>query len=685
MLRKKRSSMALLMSCFAFSSFFDYSRINCAKPKVSQEHFDTMFPRGGKLEPAPSPATESASDLAAENLFSTTTNNSKKAKKRRKSGGNGPSERDPVFRSLRKKARSNMDEEARNGDFERPIASFCLRKSTMRQGTVMLGVVVYVSKLSATVSLPCNLVGRIKVTNLSDQHFQGAEGAEMDLTKGYLLVGQLLRCCAIPEAPNSETSGMVELSTAASKVNLEEGFDDVKEGHVVYGTIQSVEDHGYVVDLGHPSRASGFLRFHESESEVHHKVGQLIEAVVTHKTETADDENETPKKKRHKKTKASLDRIVFQLDDSEEKLKEAQLCGDPMRFESLQVGIKVRAEVSEYLRDGIYLFFMNLFHGTVDSFHCSTWKIDFGLKRGLPETNEMVEAQILFIDRSRKQVGLTCAEHLLNRREAHENLDRKINSRLLGSVLRECIVRRIDSRRGLLLEAKVDEKAVGKSSIFAYARKKRIKKDSDGDEIIELDKKYSVGDISAGKVLSYAAIDGVLNVSLSKDVIEATVLRFDEVHPGMKVKGKIFKVDDFGALVALSDQVRGIVPKMHLSEVLISDSAKRFKVGQTVSCRVLKCDYDDMSRPKIVLTMKKTLVNSNLAIITREMKQIEQDMVVHGFVNKVDDQKGVYVSFYDSIFGRVNLHELAGLGIQDPHSAYQVSWFFVGCRLSAIV
>ncbi|CAK8990352.1 rRNA biogenesis protein RRP5 (AtRrp5) (Ribosomal RNA-processing protein 5), partial [Durusdinium trenchii] len=613
-------------------------------------------------------------------------------------------ETDPVFRDIelqkrKKKAAFGDDGGREEYDLDaRPKRAYTLRMKTLGAGVQMLGIVTQVSKMSATVSLPCNLVGFVAVENASDQHEAGVEGVEMDLSKGLLTVGQVVRCVSLGVGTGigGETERhkkRIMLSLAASRINRAETMDAVRVGSAVCGNVASVEDHGYQVSLGLDNAVSAFLPFDVAGGSVDEPklaVGQVVEAVVASITDGSLTTSTSRRSKKRKTVGQGGLRRVFRLDNDPAKVRTASASGR-LALEALQPGMLVKAQTSSYLLDGVYMFFLGMFHGTADRFHMENWKLDPKMYMGkAPTSSADVAARILFVDLENKQVALTCARRLVHRTEEDQQMDATILSSCVGSVLQDCKVKRIDERKGVLLRvprAEVprpkaanvvdgDEEMSAKQgkgeTVFAYARRNRIDRDMDSDDVVELDKHYKVGQVTRCKVLSHAAIDGVMNVSLSKSVIEASVLRYGEIKPGMKVSGKIFRVMDNAVLVALSEQVRAIVPGMHLSDVKITDPARRFKVGQLVKCKVLDTNFDDMSAPKVSLTMKKTLLNSSEVSIT-SFTEAKPGTVAHGVVTKVDDAKGIWVTFFDNVFGFVSMSELSSLGVQVPSSAYKVS------------
>lgn len=96
------------------------------------------------------------------------------------------------------------------------------------------------------------------------------------------------------------------------------------------------------------------------------------------------------------------------------------------------------------------------------------------------------------------------------------------------------------------------------------------------------------------------------------------MVKLADIHPGMLLDVTVVKADAHGAVVTVSQGLRGFVPPMHMGEVSASDgrvrksTLARFVKGATVSARVVGVDAKSK---KVYLTCKKALVGSKLPIV----------------------------------------------------------------------
>lgn len=300
--------------------------------------------------------------------------------------------------------------------------------------------------------------------------------------------------------------------------------------------------------------------------------------------------------------------------------------------------------------------FLGFLSGTVSRDHLD-WDTD--LESAVSKEEEVF--CVVSVESESKRIALS--RKLVQR---DDNLVSELDGaeKMLNRNVEDAVVRRVDQGHGVLLEIPAD------APWLAYARSSRTRQQGE-DNLIEIDEKYKVGQATTCRVIRYSALTNMFSVSLAKSVIEASVLGYHDVEVGAKVRGTVKTVSDNFVTVALGDSVRGTIPFRHLSDVLVSDVGARFKPGQTLdSLRVLVVDQD---KRKLVLTNKRSLVQSDLARITTYQDAFP-GMVTHGVVSG-SDEKGVFVTFYSNISGRVDKADLLALGIDDPSTVYKVRVF----------
>jgi ribosomal protein S1 len=731
----------------------------------------SAFPRGGSLRlaaPEASGAGGAKEDRAPGGLFSTKVAEVARAgaalgraggasagKKRAQPATELERVVQQIVKRKEREARLRHEDDDVAEDASGPARPHTLLLRDLAPGVLTLGVVTRVAPGSATLSLPGGAQGHLALSDLSDEHAGGAEGVERDVG-AYLSAGQLVRVCVTALAKKEgDKVGRVEVSAAASRVNRKDairalglrvraaadaaaaagaavgGPDAATDAGVLYGTVKSVEDHGYLVGFGFDQLLGGFLSFGMAGGSVDEPallVGQSVLCV-----EEAAASQGGGSKKKHKRgaiagAGAGAGRAVLRLSNEAAAVAAVAAARSSASMEELAPGMLVPApRVVRFLEDGVVVRAFELFTATVDALHVADWRTDLPLLAGATPNGrpkgkantELPDARVLFVDHANKRVALTCLERLVRRGPEHERADRAALAAVVGRQL-EGVVRRVDKGRGVLLELEGAAGAAGAAQaatpaggpagaeqekenaagaplapvVMAYARLSRMAKDhaaaagaaagagrKEAAElaasqawVVELDKKFKVGASAPCRVLSLAAADGVLNVSLNKAVVDASVLAYDELRPAQRVSGRVVRVTENGGLVvSLGGPVRGVVTSMHLADVKVSDPAARFKLGEKLDLRVLEVDATtDPANPKLQLTNKRALVQSDLPALS-SAQDLKVGVVAHGVVTG-SSEKGVWVTFFGALAGKVDNADLHAMGVTgDPSAVYKVS------------
>ena len=135
----------------------------------------------------------------------------------------------------------------------------------LAKGTKLLGIVREVTSEYALISLPQMLTGFVQ---------RGNNGISLDRVVSVGTVLPVIVLKASSDTVHSKHSEKnlvakkrIELSIAPSKVNYGYNTDSLNEGMIIRGKIQSVEDHGCLVDIGISSLKGCFLKFENVEGE----------------------------------------------------------------------------------------------------------------------------------------------------------------------------------------------------------------------------------------------------------------------------------------------------------------------------------------------------------------------------------------------------------------------------------
>jgi len=535
-----------------------------------------------------------------------------------------------------------------------------LNGKTLSAGVKALGLVMDVNEKRAKIGLPGGLTGYLSLENLSDEHNSEAEGVVPSIS-AYLNVGRLVPCAVVEVVREDRKLKRVDLSLAVSSLNSKQAIDDAVEGSVLYGSVRSIEDHGYQIYVGSKKGVAGFLSFASGGGNTDDpalKVGEMVTTVVKH-------------------AKKGSQRNVLTLELQPKQIAESK-SAKVNKFEQLIPGLQFNVSEKYFVQDGVVVSFLGFLEGSIHHFHMNSWKKDPATNVGKMTRKDLRPAKVLFVDPETKHVGLSFADRIVKRSKDDEKQDAYILKNVLGNIVDKATVARVDGA-GLLLHVprpdrggnamKDDEEE--ENHLIAYARKSVMNRNvPEEQQVTQLDQKYYVDQETRLRVIGYLGVDGVLSVSLAQSVIDASVLSYGDITPGQRLKGKVSKVLDHGVVVSLGESISGFIRSAHLGDVLISDPASRFKVGQQVDTKVLDVDTSNI-KVNVHLTNKRTLVTSELPVIN-SLDSAKPGMVSHGVVTSSDSNKGLFVSFFGNVYGRVQPSDLLMLGVSDPSEVYKV-------------
>ncbi|KAF7320265.1 hypothetical protein MKEN_00811100 [Mycena kentingensis (nom. inval.)] len=482
-----------------------------------------------------------------------------------------------------KKRKRNSEKQSKASSADK-IRIEHLNYKRLNTGMKLLAQIVAVEPLALVVSLPNQLFAHVPITNVSSQltalleKTMGEEGehdedddsssasSPLPELADIFRPGQYVRAVvdAVHAAGSTDNTGLgrardaaakasrrVELSLLPERVNAGVSKNDLKPGFTLSAAIQSLEDHGYILNLG-LTDISGFLSYKDAPKKAF-VVGQLVNATVTSKS------------KNGRTCNVAVDEAAF----SDSCLSEAT------NASSVLPGTLVQALVTEVSPNGL---------------NVQTYKLGKKLK-----------ARVLY-DYSttppRFALGLT--QQMLSLRPQKPELT---DAYPIGTILEDVKVLRVEAERGVVVE--VDS---GAAQGFAH-----ISHVSD-DHVPSLSSSgpWKPGSLHAARVTGYFAFDRLLQLSFKPSVLEQKFLQVMDVQVGEVIKGTIKKLSDSNLIVSLFNNVDGVIWPNHYADIALKHPSKRFKAGASIKCRVLVVDQE---RKRLALTAKKTLIDSTLPII----------------------------------------------------------------------
>lgn len=502
-------------------------------------------------------------------------------------------------------------------------------------GTKMLCCVLAVYPLAIVVSMCDQLVGHIPVTSVSRQLTERLQAAldedsdhegESDQDSGdeppelheIFTVGQWVRASVESvSAPGTHRqrglgreageyereSQRVQLTLEPHVVNEGIAAIDLSEGYVLSATVTSREDHGYALELGLQEDLHGFLPFEYDPPVLH--VGQVV---------------------------------LVQVRSIKGRVLRVSLAGAgapsvpsvPPSQSALLPGVPVKAQITTRVPQGLNVKLFGMLDGTIDNFHVPPHLDEAALAPGkkilarvlwnMPgDLDQWQEASTGAV--GARRIGLSAAPHVCELRTPLVDEQTLTDAYPIGTHV-QVRVKTVLTGWGLMCEV------IG-ADIAAFVHISRVA-DEHIDALAPTQGKYRVGSEHAARVMGHAMTDRLLLLSMQPSVLEKQYMRVSEVPVGQVVRVTIRKVTPQAIFVRLSSQVDGVVFPLHFSDVRLAHPEKKFKPNLSMNARII---HTDPMRNRIVLTLKRSLVQSELPLIA-SMEDAKPGALTHAMVIK---------------------------------------------------
>uniref|UniRef100_A0A8C8RC37 Protein RRP5 homolog n=1 Tax=Pelusios castaneus TaxID=367368 RepID=A0A8C8RC37_9SAUR len=480
----------------------------------------------------------------------------------------------------------------------------------LSEGMLLLGCVKESNDFELVVSLPNGLTGFVQVTHICDAY---SKMLNEQVTKEELLEdlnslsdlyppGMLVRCTVTSVEKTVDGHQSVKLSINPKDVNKAVNNTAVRAGMLLSGLVSSVEDHGYLIDIG-ISGTKAFLPRLKSQSDIKSaskgtelKIGQYLNCLI----------EEVKNNGRIVRLSISQSEIAAAIATEEQN----------WTLSNLLPGLVVKAQVQKVTPHGITLSFLSSFTGIVDFMHLDP------KKAGNYSPSQAVKACILSVHPTSKVVRLTLRQVFLQ----PGGMLGQLSSSRIGMVVEESVVRSFHAKAGAIFQ--LDD------GTLAFARLKHLS---------DTKNSFKPGAFKKGSKHRCRIIDYSL---------------MDEL-------GKVLALKPIGMQVKVTDHIRGLVPRLHLADVLLKQPEKKYSVGDNVKCRVLVSNPEGK---KLILTLKKTLVTSKCPVLT-SYEAARPGLITHGFI-VCAREFGCIVKFYNDIKGLVPKSELSSEPIPSPEKVF---------------
>jgi rRNA biogenesis protein RRP5 len=572
-------------------------------------------------------------------------------------------------------------------DDEKPDRVEVLNYKRLATGTRMLCSVLAVHPLAIVLSLPDQLLGHVPITNISDIFTSRLEGAAEsddegsddddessegegsntsqkvtsnvpDLKELYP-VGQwvVASVVSIHSSTSKQTdrgreggeyeheSRKVEMTLEPSSVNEGIAISDLSPGFLLPMTLKSKEDHGFLVDTG-IQVLSGFISFKDTDERVLH-VGQVVDGSVIKVAENG------------KSVSATL---------IHSKITSSQLSIAPT-IAGLMPGNLVRALITASTSAGLNVKLFGLFDGTITSVHLDpeqVYKVGQHVKARILWDIGSIGAEGAGVDDrhiNQRKIALSTAKHVMKLNVGGSSIK---ESHPIGTVVQGIVISTIEDWG---LTCNIEGTSLkGFTHISACSDSHVASLPSDTGP-------FRVKTKHQARVVGHSPTDNILQLSFQQSVLSKSFMRVSEVMIGEVIKCTIKSITAKSIILDINGSVDGVVFPLHFADIPLKKPEKKYKIGQSVRARVLKVDPD---RNRIVLTLKKTLVQSELAIVW-SLQDARVGVVTHGTVGKILEGNAGPMAILVDLFGHLRTYVPISEALEAGSSSDSVrNTFFLG-------
>ena len=538
---------------------------------------------------------------------------------------------------------------------------------------MVLGQISQINKYDIALTLPNNLTGYIPLTSISDTVTSRAEALAADEAssiesedanseeielKSLFSIGQYLRAYVTSTGESTEFGGKakrhIELSINPRQANMGLEKGSLVANSMVQASVQSVEDHGVVMNLGLEDTAvRGFM----SSKEIGHgndlakiQEGSVFLCLITGLSSNG------------KIVKLSVD------PQRTGNLKKSNYLTDAPTIDSFLPGTAVEVLITGVASSGIVGKVMGLVDVTADLIHSGAASSGKALDKKY-SVGAKIKGRIIctFPNANEKKLGISLLEHITSlsvQESSNEDHAGPIEKIPISTIIDEARVAKVEPGVGLFVD-------IGVKGVRGFVHISRIT-DKKIETLSESSGTYKAGSVHRGRVIGYNAVDGLFLVSLEQKIIDLPFLRIENVQVGQVVKGTIEKliVKDTGVggvIVKLTDSITALVPEIHFADIHLQHPERKFKEGSSVTARVLSVNLE---KRQIRLTLKKSLVNSD-ATIWKSYEDLTVGMQAPGTLVNILPS-GAVVQFYGSVRGFLPVSEMSESFIQDPKQHFRI-------------
>ncbi len=173
-----------------------------------------------------------------------------------------------------------------------------------------------------------------------------------------------------------------------------------------------------------------------------------------------------------------------------------------------------------------------------------------------------------------------------------------------------------------------------------------------------MEKFYPVNSLLKARIYDFSLIEDILLLSARESIINAKYMMYDELSIGMCVKCIVRSINPLngGVNVKISEFLSGFIPKIHTSDVPLSEAllSRKLKPGTEIKCKIIQLDPKEK---RCVLTAKKTLIKTQHPLID-SFDNLKAGMETYGVIVSIQ-KYGLLLSFLNDLRGLVPRNQIS--------------------------
>lgn len=539
-----------------------------------------------------------------------------------------------------------------------------LKPKTVPEGLVALGTVIQVSeiqlKLQITGGIIClvdrSTVNQIYTNRLQEYANQGG-GIECPPKLSHLFkIGQQYVCKIIEKRARKGYPDAQDIIATMDPTSIQE--DNIPSTLLAIPqvplqcVIQSVEDHGYQVDIGFKG-LKGFLKFKDSEryclkhnDKKKFLVGQIIRCCS--KTGTTLDEST-------RVIHLTLDIAALK----ESNFSQAKASKHELNETCILPGSESFLTVMKVKKDGLIVNFMNEFAGFVGINHLlDEWHTP---KKNYKISDEFI-CTVLYYNSITKTFALS-----LKKKSVYETtIEHMLKNYHIGQIIKKAKVAYLDGARSVVFKINDTYKAIA-----------NVKDSLDGDlstmtkdELhLTLDATFPDDSKHRCRIRSINLTDLVIVVSLRQEFLSLPYVSVEELKAADFIEVKVTKYVKDGIIVTFGLNLRAIILNSDLHDYLSTNSYKKYPIGKTIKARVLKVDLNKQPA-RVYLTNKEQLMSPDLVIVQSCDKSFK-GKPTYAIINKIA-KTGIVVEFFNNAKGFIPRRFLSSVPIKSVDDLFKI-------------